>query len=1302
MKHLKFFFIFAVLLTIGTTAFGQNVTISPTTGNLVAALTTGSESGFENGYCALWRHEQLPLSFTVSDFCNITDGGEQRQPAGNITTHGGHLIVDGGSAPDCYMCLSLPKGYRFTGYKIVLANNIVDETINGTKHESTSNKVFYETSDLSLYASTTTMNYSNVSDHNQYNNIVSAIENENPTYLAVAKNANDNYVMSSSNEEGYYTIARESMSDDDMGNHLYFRLSHSNSTGIYGITIISFEVYFTAEGTFDAAINNDLANGAGVARSVVTSAFSTSKIDIGGVERRTKNGKTFFAYSYQNVKDLDAYNWIYQENAVIDGEGNLKHGGEAIEGDEVKTIHPVKVNNQNLLAFGNNTYYVETPVEIQTSQTGLTAPIGYRIVGAVFTPLAGSKTSQGSVTVPSGYKISFTSGWDTYYLRFNGTAVQWSTNDNNNVWIYDSETKGLYYMNGTTRRYLACEGNDNGEGRTLTTAAAAPSSTYGDPGYYDLILFEHDGNTYIGWDSDTPENRYYLRAWRSWWTNYSYVTKNNTQNAVTITVASTQSVELPDFDPGSYTLKVYGTDKNTPAETIAVNGSEEPITLDDLNNDAVKFEISGLDEGKMALLSVTLKLQFLNPYIDKMDVVCHDPGNQLSLSKPFTADDFSVSGGQFVFYIPEDYLDTELTFTFSDLYSKYGDATYNHVTNENPGNCRYSFVKSQHNNAFTDDNIYNNTAEAASSTTETARIDANSMIRTQVSQAGNIRFKFNNAEDLTNTQTNTGTKYLEEYPFSIAAYLASKDPDATTGTTAATGNFIDCKLKASDQTQRSGIYYVFTTDETRYNVAPTTAWQHRYYAFYRMDIELRAKTYTPKLTWTKIYDDGKTYYDNGKTNSQWGLKLQTTDEDEDGNEIIVTGYLTVKEILDAISARTKNDSAAPKQTNQILYVDGSSLYSIINSTVTETTGEGEEATTTTKTLDLAFLKDSLATNAIIFLPENTTSTLDNFAYKTSSGSFRAGKDIVLTDKQPFYTPYDIRVDGANIAKYERLVTNGKNGKVTAASIILPFEILVDDEGAHTNADGTKAFSLHQMLQDGNCLSDTAPEGINVQTDATYAFFPKVEVARTTEPNKPYVVKVLNPSEGNQTSFVVTQKGTLIKATTGMAADYTFTGESASGTSSRGENPSSETYNFTSKGSYSGKKLAKTPVVFYFAQNKFVSSGDLDAAHEFVGLNPFRAVYATGALTSAISSFEIYFGEGNGTPTGINDVTRRIDTGIRAGKGTITIMSAIDNNVKIYTAGGMNYYNIDMQAGETKTVEVPAGIYIVNGVKVIVK
>ena len=60
--------VFVVLLGVvlaslnGLKAYGQNVTISPSSGHLIAALTYENEVGFENGWSALWRHNQLPLS----------------------------------------------------------------------------------------------------------------------------------------------------------------------------------------------------------------------------------------------------------------------------------------------------------------------------------------------------------------------------------------------------------------------------------------------------------------------------------------------------------------------------------------------------------------------------------------------------------------------------------------------------------------------------------------------------------------------------------------------------------------------------------------------------------------------------------------------------------------------------------------------------------------------------------------------------------------------------------------------------------------------------------------------------------------------------------------------------------------------------------------------------------------------------------------------------------------------------------------------------------------------------------------
>ena len=68
-----------------------------------------------------------------------------------------------------------------------------------------------------------------------------------------------------------YTISRTS---DTMGNQLYFRLVKDYC--FYGLTIESFEIQFTAEGTFEADV---VPSSVGKATSVVRSPFKTNKID---------------------------------------------------------------------------------------------------------------------------------------------------------------------------------------------------------------------------------------------------------------------------------------------------------------------------------------------------------------------------------------------------------------------------------------------------------------------------------------------------------------------------------------------------------------------------------------------------------------------------------------------------------------------------------------------------------------------------------------------------------------------------------------------------------------------------------------------------------------------------------------------------------------------------------------------------------------------------------------------------------------------------------------------------------------
>lgn len=1197
VKKITFALLSLLLVPLGMMA--QSVTVDPTTGKLIAALTGGNEEGFENGWSAMWRHEQLPLSFTVSDDLDLING-EIKIPAGNIRVYNERLILIGGTNQNLQCVLSLPKGYRFKGYKLVLLNNLNGVTIRNGQESTTFGSI----------AKTF------VERQGDFNGAILASTQQMPR-----RNDNTEYVLE-----------RYSETATDMSNQLYFQLQRS-SNALFGVSIKSFTVYFTAEGTFEAEAKPASSD---VALSMVRSPFKTNKIDIGKLDNVTKNGKTYFAYTYDKVNDINGYTYIYQDDA--------HKGGIPMNVATKKKINPVTIGSNKYYAFENGTYYVEAPTQVY-SQTGLSYPIGYRIVGAKFTPRWGSKVT-GATENRTLYYITYKPGEVTYYLndQLHFTETKFG-------WYYDNTTKNVYVGSGDDAQYLACEGS--GGDRTLTY-----SITNG--GYYNLSV--SDDGTEIGW----PSYGYYLRGTTNASATVHMTNDDNTNDHAKVS-SGTESVTLASYNPGAFTLNVYdktGTSiEGTASVSSTGSGAGNAIDLSEkkwgYNNDAIKFEITGLQEGHHALVDVSVFMQALNPYVDQMNIVCHDPSNTIELSQPFNAENFRVSGGQIKFNIPSGYTGN-LNFTFKDLYSQYGDNTYytDNASLLKDGYARYSFVTSPYFSDFDGDDDGGLYDEDYVGTATNVQPGANIAYNTKVyaEKAGNIRFKFNNAENLSNVVTSgTRPNYLEEYPFSVANYVGSENPDEGGGT----GDFVDCTMNAADT--ESSTYYIFTADETRYNIAPSYNWQHRYYAFYRMEIDLQTDTYVPQLTWTKVYD--KTCYNkNGSAayDGMWGLKLRTVKQ---GSTTPVEGYLTVKEIDDAISAAIgKNDCPATK--DQILYVDAGDLHAIQNSTITS----GGQTTT----MDIGTLRQTLSKNVMIYLPSTITSIYDNCAKKTSNWTtgdpYYATRDIVLTDNVPFYAPYDIYVDVDNVIKHERKITVPKNGKVTSASIIMPFDIQIDANGIHTNLDGQK-FTLHQMAST-NCLT--------TGTGADYVYFPKVSSVSSAPANKPYLVQVLNAPDDGQISFVLSQKGGTIKATTGYANDdtykYTYPGETGSGTKD------GVTYTFTNHGSYSGKLLAKMGNFFYYWKNQFVRSNDYSYDAD-IKIAPFRAYYSSTSSNTAkaLTSFDVLFEDGNETD------------GITVGE-----IENIDMNAPVYDLQGRKLANslLDSSLGK--------GVYVINGVKIIIK
>ena len=1164
----------------------QNVTISPKTGKLMAALTEDHEVGFQNGWSSLWRHDQLPLSLTVADYPDLTPSGELKRPAGNIAIENNKLVLLGGMTRNLYMEVSLPKGYRITGYTLVMKNNLNGKTVRGMKLGSVTKKMYETNKDFNLESAKATSEQ---------------IEKYNE-------------------ETKEYTIKRTSMTKDDMGNQLYFCLDKGNANAYFGVTIKHFELHFTAEGDFTEHVAPVSVSDIQSPVSYYEMPFTTSKLDIGPIKPNSKNGsKTYYSYNYKNVADLTANMIIYQQDAV-----NAKK--EAADVAVSKHISAFVMDNKTHFGLGNDTYFVETPTTA-TTKKGDNLLLGYRIVGAKFNCAYAKERKY------SEFKIHYKKFWgSTYYLTETGGT---STNAAQAAkWFIDDTG---YMRIGNT--YLQV---DNSGAISVT------------PNKKMASVIRRDGDNIICGNK-------YLRLGSG--KKLEFGSQNSAASAEETGTNITISKGAP------YTLKIYDKTGKNVVQKIDIKNANDAgsYELKNLNNDAVKFEVSGLTGAdKQAVVSVDVTMQALNPFIHSIDIVCHDWADAHPMTQTFTANDFSVRGGKFTFYVPEDFSVKEgqqqpCKFTFENLYSLYGDKTYYTGTEkQKDGNARYVFIESPYDQNFKGlyDTSYNP--------------DADYRGKIQAIVSGTKAFRFNNADELGNNSTSPDIKYFNEFPFSKKAY---------------SGEFKGLSLVKDD----SEVRYLFTADETRYNISPATATEHRSHAFYVMDIQLVLKQYKPKFTWVPIYTS-TCYEKNGKDveKPQYGLKLGTTEMGESGK----MGYLTVDQINkillndnEILGSGSTPRPAEIKSPEQVLYVDASDLMTVVYRKATIEGGKDD--------LDQAM--SLLGKNALFYLPENLAPAKNNFATKTGTGEFRACKDIVITDKKPFYAPYNIRVDAAQTATYTREITVPKNGKATFASVMLPFTLSINNDGVHTNEDGSCKFRLSKM-NENSCITLSQNEASKPNNYKAKAKFIPL-TGTSTKANTPYMVEVLSAPTSDKISFIATQKGSDVVASTSMANDtYLFKGEAAKGKIGQYD------VNFTNYGSYSGKKLNKNRKIFYFSGNMYLCSKNLDAEFPWLYVYPFRAFYeyTGGADAKDLSGMSVIYDDSQDEATGIANLQPRPNLAVQAGNGTITFAATVDSKVNIYTVTGTLASSVNVKAGSTETINVPAGMYVINGVKVIVK
>lgn len=693
---------------------------------------------------------------------------------------------------------------------------------------------------------------------------------------------------------------------------------------------------------------------------------------------------------------------------------------------------------------------------------------------------------------------------------------------------------------------------------------------------------------------------------------------------------------------------------------VDANHVEGDLVLEKINNDAIKLQIEGLKDGEEAFVCFQVQLEALNPYIDKMDITCTQPSGGQALKNQYLADDFTIgTEGKVEFGVPSNFGTTGLKFAFDGLHSKSADETYTYLGGQEGEYSRYHFVKSDYYNLI-DENLQGHRSEAA---------DYDYTKKVRVDVAGDKAFYCNNSDKFKAGTTGSDTFYYEEYRYTNAAYN-------TQG-----GHWKEMVANSGDNVK----CYIVVCDETRYNIAPTTTPRHAIYAYYSTDLMLTTVKYTPEITYTKVYDDAviptgpdKNYY-VGAT-----LRLKS----QDGTVLTEgTGYAFTKQIIDQINADIKAHKAnAPVDADHILYFDASKVNSLLFSSNNAEWGQLED------------LKRVLGMNALIFLPTGVTDNHDNVASKSLSGDdFVAENNIVLEDQWPFFSPYDIRINAANEVSYKRFVANNNDTKQWV-SIVLPFTVAVNTEGQYINEDDKCDFIFFKM-NPTNAFSKPNSSGELIFTDINGHFSPYTG-EETTQPNNAYLVRIDRADMTEKDAklmFILRQRGSTIVKT---PAGRTIQGTASSGT------VDGQSMTLTPQATFSGAEVDKTKGIFYFNKDKFVSSLALEG-DPTVYVLPFRSYYdCTGTSTGKRNIRYINISlEPNNATTDIQEVTSKATNAgfvFSAQAGQLTVKATKDLRVNVRNVSGQTIDVKALKAGESHSVKLPSGIYVVNGTKVMVR
>lgn len=928
---------------------------------------------------------------------------------------------------------------------------------------------------------------------------------------------------------------------------------------------------------------------------------------------------------------------------------------------------------QYYVAASNGDYYVEAPKK-------------FRVVGATLNFLRSNSEVEEVLQYSAKEETSITSGnqyvigdgnghFLNYYAQGGGwtqgvtttdvgTVTQWtlsrvSTNSNTYYISYTDPKDGVLY-------YLTYSSNSKLWVVTSTRANAYRFSYSSDKGLY----YTSDRTTY------------YL-TYNSGWKRETEVYAPSKLMVVESSVA----VEAKSFTGGDFTATAYGRNGEEVAQEVALteSASSASVELDDFNNDAVRFSISGLKEGETALYNVNLRLLPLNPELQNLSVgskfVDEEKTVVFENTTSFTSVNYNFNDGEAVTIVvpgnvAKDGDDCAVEFLKADNEEKtmwYTDGSKENNTASTGGYSNFFLVNSEADKGTGDDVELNRELGKGyqpGARTSSGKVGQKSLDFTNIKDIYDASFK----EDY------DGNEYLVENDFkkSEAEYAAA------TVTVCSDKANIDANTKE---------FYIYTADQPTFQILPEgTGSKHIDFRYFTLKVQCVRQVEEPVVTLVPIYTetlksanrDGKISSDANTLDTKhtfYGVKVTATIANDASTTNGIYGYLISKSIEDAIVAELKK-----QEVNGVGYYgfgEDNMLRGMLYLDISELRGTDEER------FDSIYFFKNVADNFLFFVPEGYSSLVGttNVVEKKSDGTYESCKNVVVRDQQPFFSPYDFNT-GRFIVTYEREGTvagQSVKAKVKNMAAVLPFDVNLDGNGhlklASDVVDNTVTY--HTITGSGEVTSNLIGDPNHALTYAVVAD-PATGLTKA-DANVPYYITTTN--EG----FTYKIMGAQFHKT--AEVDATADKQSVELTRTNGT--------WTAIGTFSGVQPMKDDQLWYFSKDFFWKSGALKTLNN-VNVRPFRAYFETTDKTDATQA-KVVFDDRDIVSTAIGSVASTASSlQVATGHGFISLTAGSATQVAVYTVAGQLVANASLADGETRRVSLPQGVYMVNHVKVVVK